>query len=91
MYNYNKLKGKIKEILGSQDKFAEMLGISNASVSAKLNGKVPFSTTEIDMSINILKIPKRDVYFYFFNKEVEKNSTISEQKIKFQHRTKIEE
>lgn len=75
MYDYSKLKGRIKEILGSQDKYAEILGVSNASVSAKLNGKVPISITEMDISIEALKISKEEIYSYFFTKKVENNST----------------
>lgn len=75
MYDYSKLKGRIKEILGDQGKYAELLNISNASVSAKLNGKVPISITEMDVSIEVLKIPKEEIYSYFFTKKVENNST----------------
>lgn len=75
MYDYSKLKGRIKEILGSQDKYAEILGVSNASVSAKLNGKVPISIKEMDISIEALKIPEEEIYSYFFTRKVENNST----------------
>lgn len=76
MFDYSKLKGRVKEILGNDGLYAEMLGISRASVSAKLNSKVPFSITEMDTSIVILKIPKDEIYDYFFRKKIEKNSTI---------------
>ena len=75
MYDYSKLKGRIKEILGDQGKYAEILHMSNASISAKLNSKVPFSITEMDITIKALQIPKEQIYEYFFTKKVEKNST----------------
>ena len=75
MYDYSKLKGRVKEMLGNDFKYAELLGLSNASISAKLNSKVPFSITEMDISIEKLKIPKTEIYDYFFTKKVEKNST----------------
>lgn len=68
-YNYDKLRGKIKEIVGSESKYAELLGLSNASISAKLNSLVPFSITEIDKSVTILNIPTNEIYEYFFSKE----------------------
>lgn len=68
-YNYDKLRGKIKEIVGSESKYAELLGLSNASISAKLNSLVPFSITEIDKSVTILNIPTNEIYKYFFSKE----------------------
>ena len=61
-YNYDKLRGKIKEIVGSESKYAELLGLSNASISAKLNSLVPFSITEIDKSVTILNIPTNEIY-----------------------------
>lgn len=76
MYDYSKLKGRIKEILGDQGKYAEILKMSNASISAKLNSKVPFSISEMDKTIEALMIPKEQIYEYFFKKKVEKNSTI---------------
>ena len=75
MFDYSKLRGKIKEVLNNESNYAGLLGISNASVSAKLNSKVPFSITEMDKSIVALKIPKEEIYDYFFTKKVEKNST----------------
>ena len=75
MFDYSKLRGKIKEVLNNESNYADLLGISNASVSAKLNSKVPFSITEMDKSIVALKIPKEEIYDYFFTKKVEKNST----------------
>lgn len=75
MYDYSKLKGRIKEILGDQGKYADILKLSEASISAKLNSKVPFSITEMDITVNALKIPKEQIYDYFFTKKVEKNST----------------
>lgn len=72
MFDYSKLKGKIREKLGSESKYAELLGLSQASISAKLNSKVPFSMIEIDMTLEILSIPKNELYDYFFVKKTEK-------------------
>lgn len=76
MYDYKKLRGKIKEVLGNEYKCAELLGLSEASVSAKLNSKVPISLSEMDKLIETLNIPKEEIYDYFFTKKVEFNSTI---------------
>ena len=37
MFDYSKLEGKIMEIYKTNYKFAEAIGISKASISAKLN------------------------------------------------------
>ena len=60
MFDYSKLEGKITEVYKSNYKCAEALGISKASISAKLNNK----------SIILLKIPENEVSLYFFNKLV---------------------
>lgn len=38
-YNYDKLKGRIKEIFDTQENFANAINISSASVNYKLNNK----------------------------------------------------
>ena len=78
MYDYSKLKGRIREKIGSQREYARLLNISNASASAKLNSTVAFSITEMDKSLKILDIPVEQIYDYFFTKKVENNSTNEE-------------
>ena len=70
MFNYNKLKGKIKEVFGTQENFAKALGISAVTLSAKLNGATQFTQKEIDKSCDILHIPKEFIPVYFFDLEV---------------------
>ena len=70
MFDYSKLEGKITEVYKSNYKFAEALGISKASISAKLNNKVDFTQSEIRKSIILLKIPENEVSLYFFNRLV---------------------
>lgn len=41
-FNYDKLKGKIVEFFGSQYRFAEAMGMSERTLSLKLNGNVPW-------------------------------------------------
>ena len=65
-FNYNKLKGRITEVCGTQSSFAESMNLSNASVSQKLNGKQYFSQEEITEACEILKIPPADIGAYFF-------------------------
>ena len=42
-YNYKKLRGRIVEKYGSQKNFADILGVSENSVSKKMQGKTGFS------------------------------------------------
>lgn len=74
-YNYNKLKGRIKEFFGTQENFAESINLSATSVNNKLNNRVPFTQEEIYDSIIKLHILPGEIQGIFFTKEVEKNST----------------
>lgn len=72
MFNYNKLRGKIKEVFNTQAAFAEAMEISSTSLSEKLNNKVEFSQKEIEKAVELLQIPKEDIPIYFFTLEVQK-------------------
>lgn len=37
VFNYDKLRGRIKERLGTQDRFAKAIGLGRVSVSQSLN------------------------------------------------------
>lgn len=69
---YNKLKGRIKEIFGTQSAFAEAVGLSSVSVSAKLNNGVEFKPSEIMKAVDVLKIEPEDIPVYFFTQDVQK-------------------
>lgn len=66
-YSYDKLRGKIIEKYGSQEKFAEVIGISTNSLSKKMTGKTGFSQRDIVTWSTILDISKSDYSEYFFD------------------------
>ncbi len=65
-FDYSKLKGKIREIFNTQNAFAEAMGMSTTSLSAKLNNKIVFSQKEIENAVKLLKIKKEEIPAYFF-------------------------
>lgn len=65
-FDYSKLKGRIKEICGTQKDFAERLGISEGSLTSKLLGHTYFTQEEIRRSMGILAIIPTKVHEYFF-------------------------
>ena len=65
-FDYSKLSGKIKEVCGTQDNFAKMLGIGRVSLSMRLNNKQDFTAPEINRSCVILNIPLSEIPDYFF-------------------------
>lgn len=65
-FNYAKLKGKIREICETQDRFAEMMGICQATMSAKINNKTEFTQSEILRAVKILNLHYDEICAYFF-------------------------
>lgn len=65
-YTYNKLKGRIVELYGTQGNFAKEIGISKNSMSKKLNGKTEFSQKDIIQWSTILNVSKNEYAEYFF-------------------------
>ena len=65
-YDYRKLLGRITEKCVTQAKFAEAMGLSERSVSLKLNGKVGWRQDEILRAATVLEIARREIPVYFF-------------------------
>lgn len=65
-WNYQKLRGRIKEICGTQDEFASKLGLGRVSVSQRLNNQLEFTQEEMYKSCEILNINLEDLPNYFF-------------------------
>ena len=69
MYIYGKLRGRIREKLGTEKVFAEKMKLSAASISAKLNGEIDFTTKEIANAVGVLSLEKNDIPEYFFSEQ----------------------
>ncbi|WP_288638877.1 DUF739 family protein [uncultured Lentilactobacillus sp.] len=67
-FNYSKLLGRIVERYGTQYNFAQAMGMSEHSLSGKLNNKVPWKTTEIVKMTELLDLKTSDIPSYFFAK-----------------------
>ena len=63
---YSRLRGRIVEKYGTQDKFGEILGISNTSLSKKMTGKSGFSQSDILKWCALLDIDLNDIGAYFY-------------------------
>lgn len=79
-YDYSKLRGRIVEKLGSIKKYAELLKLSDTSISNKLSNKTPFNQDEILRSIesDVLDIDVVEIPIYFFEQKVGKSQTNEE-------------
>lgn len=70
-YDYSKLLGRITEKFGTQFRFSEAIGLSERSVSLKLNGHTGWKQSEIARACKLLGIPDREIAAYFFTLEVQ--------------------
>lgn len=68
-YNYSKLRGKIRELYGSEKEFASALGISDTALSLVLNNKAQFRQDQIRKSCTLLKITPNKIGENFFCEE----------------------
>lgn len=70
-YNYRKLLGKIVEKYGTQAKFAAAMGMSEHTLSKKLNNIIHWKQSEITTACLLLGIPVEQIPTYFFALEVQ--------------------
>lgn len=70
-FDYSSLLGAITTKYGTQFNFAVAMGLSERSLSLKLNNKVPWKSTEIKKAVDLLDIPEKEIGKYFFNVEVQ--------------------
>ncbi len=73
VFDFSKLRGRIKEIYGTQTAFAVAMLMNEATLSNKLNNNVEFSPKEIIRACLLLSIELKDVNIYFFTLKVQKN------------------
>lgn len=70
-FNYSKLRGRIVEKCGTQQEFAKTMGMSERTVSLKMQGKIPWKQTDIMKALDVLDLDASDVQDYFFAVEVQ--------------------
>ena len=65
-FNYLKLLGRIKECGFTQAQLAKAIGISEYTLSTKLNNKFSFKQEEIIAICKVLNIPVSEIGDYFY-------------------------
>ena len=69
--NYAKLNWKISEVCGSQARLAKKIGLSEHTVSKKLNQRAEFKASEILKIAQVLGINCQEIGDYFFAENVQ--------------------
>ena len=77
VFDRNKLKGRIKEVFSTQQNFAKAVGMSESSVSSRLNNETELSNKEIGIWAEKLGILE-NILEYFFTLIVQKQEQENE-------------
>ena len=64
--SYSKLRGKIREVFGTQEAFAAAMNMNTATLSGKLNGKTDWTRVEMELACSLLGVSMMDMHSYFF-------------------------
>lgn len=65
-FDFRLLTGRIIAEYGTRSAFADAMGLSKGTLSAKLNNRVKFTTNEIRTACELLGIDTNDIGLYFF-------------------------
>ena len=69
--DFSRLSGKIVEKYGTQYNFAIAIGLSERSLSLKLNNRVGWRDEEIERAVQLLGLDINDIPAYFFTYDVQ--------------------
>ena len=64
--SYSKLRGRIKEVYGTQMSFAIAMDMNPATLSLKLSGKVDWTRAEMEKACSLLSIPMYEMHVFFY-------------------------
>ena len=68
-YSSGKLRGKIREVCGTEKEFAKVLKISATALSLKLNNKGDWSRSEMEEIMRILSIKEKKLLITFLKNQ----------------------
>ena len=77
-FDYSKLLGRIKEFGHTQSSLAKAVGMTETTMSQKLNNKSVFGQSEIRKICKLLEISDAEIGIYFFTLKVRKTRTHQE-------------
>jgi len=70
VFDYKKLKLKIKEVYDTQRAFAKAMGMNYTAINQRLNNVVNWTAQEIAKACELLHIPLSEAHLYFFAQKV---------------------
>ena len=75
MFDYSKLRGRIRELYLSESAFSEAMGMMRGQFSKKMTDKAGLSQHEIIQAADLLRIPHEQVFDYFLTKKLSNVTT----------------
>ena len=72
-FDFSKLLGRIKECGYTQERLAEEIGMTKATMCLKLNNKANFTLPEMEKIRRVLCVEIGDIGVYFFTPKVQEN------------------
>lgn len=75
LYDYSKLRGRIKEKIGTEGEFARRIGRTPNYISKVFRNESNFYQEDIAVGSEVLEIEPVDIGSYFFTTMVHKNET----------------
>lgn len=74
-YDYAMLRGRIRQICKTEQKFAELIGRTQNFLTKVFQGRSYFDTKDIYRAIEVLDIPCNEIGIYFYTLKVCENET----------------
>lgn len=75
-YDYSKLRGLIREKIGTEGEFAKKINRTPNYVSKVFRNATYLSQEDISKAATLLEVPATEIGVYFFSPQVHKNETI---------------
>ena len=76
-YDYSKLRGRIREKIGTEGEFAKKIGRTPNYISKVFRNATYLSQEDISKAAILLDVSADDIGSYFFSQEVHKSETLS--------------
>lgn len=70
IFDYSKLRGRIREKNLTEKALAEKLGMNPSTFSLKINNQTYFTQEDIFNIVDVLEIPPAELKVYFFTEKV---------------------
>jgi hypothetical protein len=76
-FNYDRLRERIEEVYGSQERFCTKFGLKRSELKQKLENRAEFTQREINRCCALLAIGGQEITTYFFTEKSSESRTLA--------------